>query len=111
EPNQPIIQPQIVPNSRDRTAMIEQFRKMNPPSFEGSTDPLAVEDWLRELERIFKFIRCDDAERVTFSVFMLKKGASHWWDMTTRSSTPAEEQAITWERFKELVEEKFFLAA
>lgn len=46
EPNQPIIQPQIVPNSRDRTAMIEQFRKMNPPSFEGSTDPLAVEDWL-----------------------------------------------------------------
>lgn len=87
--------------------MIEQFHKMNPPSFEGSVDPLAIEDWLRELERIFKFIRCEDVEKVTFSVFMLKKGASHWWDMTTRSLTPAEEQAITWVRFKELVEEKF----
>lgn len=44
-------------------------------------------------------------------MFMLKKGASHWWDMTTRSLTPAKEQAITWERFKELVEEKFFPVA
>ncbi|XP_022889295.1 uncharacterized protein LOC111404766 [Olea europaea var. sylvestris] len=52
---------------------------MNPPSFEGSMDPLAVEDWLRELERIIKFIRCEDAEKVTFSVFTLKKGASHWF--------------------------------
>ncbi|KAL2457228.1 CCHC-type domain-containing protein [Abeliophyllum distichum] len=109
--NQRAFQPQIVPNPRDRTTMIEQFHKMNPPSFEGSTDPLAVEDWLRELECIFKFIRCEDVEKVTFSVFMLKKGASHWWDMTTRSLTHAEEQAITWVRFKELVEEKFFPVA
>ncbi|XP_022857992.1 uncharacterized protein LOC111378931, partial [Olea europaea var. sylvestris] len=72
EPNQPAIQLQIVTSPRDRTTMIEQFRKMNPPSFEGSMDPLAVEDW---------------------------------------SLTPAEEHAITWARFKELIEEKFFPTA
>ncbi|KAL2471341.1 Uncharacterized protein Adt_39477 [Abeliophyllum distichum] len=43
-------------------------------------------------------------------MFTLKKRASHWWDMTTRSLTPIEEQAITWVKFKELIEEKFFPA-
>ncbi|KAH7514930.1 hypothetical protein FEM48_Zijuj11G0142400 [Ziziphus jujuba var. spinosa] len=37
--------------------------KLQPPSFEGSTNPLVAEDWIREMEKIFNFMECTDARK------------------------------------------------
>ncbi|KAL5553805.1 hypothetical protein UlMin_041206 [Ulmus minor] len=47
----------------------EQFGKMKPAEFVGSTDPLEAEEWINSLETIFDFMRLNDQE----------KGARHWW--------------------------------
>ncbi|KAJ4717071.1 Retrotransposon protein, putative, Ty3-gypsy subclass [Melia azedarach] len=68
--------------------VVEQFRKLQPPFFEGSINPLVAEEWVRELEKIFRLIDCTDQQKVTCATYMLKRSASHW--------------------FKELFNEKYF---
>ncbi|KAH7543301.1 hypothetical protein FEM48_Zijuj02G0169800 [Ziziphus jujuba var. spinosa] len=77
--------------------IVEQFWRLQLPSFEGSTSLLVVEDWIREMEKIFNFMECIDIQKVTCAVYMLKQGASHWWEMTSRA-WDVERNPITWLR-------------
>ena len=52
---------------------------MKPASFEGSTDPLEVEEWLSSIETILDFMELGDRERVLYASYMLKRDARHWW--------------------------------
>ncbi|KAL2497668.1 Uncharacterized protein Adt_23218 [Abeliophyllum distichum] len=38
--------------------VIEQFCRYTPPTFDGGNDPLAAEEWLRTIEKIFWHINC-----------------------------------------------------
>ena len=91
----------------DKFHVIEKFRKLQPPSFEGSKDPLVAEEWIRELEKIFSLLECSDSHKVSCATYMLKEGASHWWEMTMRTLN-IDKNKITWERFKEVFNEKYF---
>ena len=48
------------------------FMKEKPPSFLGGVDPEAAASWVEELEKIFAFLQCTDAEKVRFATYMLK---------------------------------------
>jgi len=51
---------------------MERFKRMLPPSFKGESDPLLVESWMREIEKIFRAIRCADEDKVTLATYMLQ---------------------------------------
>ncbi|MQL72687.1 hypothetical protein Taro_005033 [Colocasia esculenta] len=36
------------------------FRNMDPPRFEGSTNPNVAKHWVKEIEMIFKVMQCTD---------------------------------------------------
>ncbi|KAH7564847.1 hypothetical protein JRO89_XS09G0039700 [Xanthoceras sorbifolium] len=93
--------------NRTQLQVVEQFRKLQPPSFEGTTNPLDFEEWIRELEKVFDFINCTDEQKVSCAAFMLKGDAGHWWEMTKRGHNTSN-NPITWTRFKELFNEKYF---
>ncbi|KAJ4702887.1 Cellular nucleic acid-binding protein [Melia azedarach] len=93
--------------SSNTMRVVEQFRKLQPPFFEGSINPLVAEEWVRELEKIFRLIDCTDQQKVTCATYMLKGSASHWWEMTSRAQD-MEGYNVTWDRFKELFDEKYF---
>ncbi|XP_073133686.1 uncharacterized protein [Henckelia pumila] len=46
----------------------EQFWKMNPKDFAGTTDPLIAEGWIRSLEVIFRYMQLGDPDRGDLSV-------------------------------------------
>ena len=50
----------------------EQFMKLNPPEFTGTTDPLVAEEWLKKLEAIFEVMTVTDEQRLLLAVFMLR---------------------------------------
>lgn len=81
---------------------IADFKKLSPPSFEDSTNPLEVEEWIRQmdLEHIFEFLRPKD-EKVVCTIFMLKKGARNWWETTKRAQNVGQDP-MGRARFKEL---------
>ncbi|MQL73522.1 hypothetical protein Taro_005882 [Colocasia esculenta] len=66
----------------------ERFKRMSPPCFKGESDPLLAESWMREIEKIFRAIRCaeDDKER-----------ANVWWSslLRTRFEDGAMEAALS----------------
>ncbi|KAL5570676.1 hypothetical protein UlMin_027251 [Ulmus minor] len=67
--------------------LYERFRKQNPPTFEGSTNPLEAEEWLRSVEAILDFMRLNDQEKISCATFMFKKNARYWWDVKYYNAT------------------------
>ncbi|MQL89916.1 hypothetical protein Taro_022498 [Colocasia esculenta] len=53
-------------------SIMERFKRMAPPSFKGKSQPLLVESWLREVEKIFRAIRCAEEEKVSLATYMLQ---------------------------------------
>ncbi|KAK2649854.1 hypothetical protein Ddye_017343 [Dipteronia dyeriana] len=58
--------------NRTQLHIVEQFRRLHPSSFEGTTNPLDAEEWHQELEKVFTFINFTDDQKVACVVFMLK---------------------------------------
>ncbi|KAI3472595.1 hypothetical protein Pfo_030078, partial [Paulownia fortunei] len=56
-------------------AVYEKFRKMEPVDFNGGSDPMVAEEWVKSLDTIFDYMRIDDAEKVLCAIFLLKKDA------------------------------------
>ncbi|MQM11381.1 hypothetical protein Taro_044288 [Colocasia esculenta] len=78
---------------------MEQFKRMSPPSFKGESDMLLSESWMREIEKIFRAIRCAEDDKVTLATYMLQKQADVWWSsiLCTRFEDGAVE--IAWDEF------------
>ncbi|XP_022883670.1 uncharacterized protein LOC111400488 [Olea europaea var. sylvestris] len=58
--------------------MVEQFRRNKPPTFNGNSDPLAVEEWIRE---------------GTMRRFKLIGVAGYWWESVTHTKTEEQQYA------------------
>ncbi|XP_060972255.1 uncharacterized protein LOC133038188 [Cannabis sativa] len=56
----------------------ERFRKQQPPIFNGSSDSLEAEEWLRSVESILEYMDLNDRERVSCAASLLKKDARIW---------------------------------
>ncbi|KAL5579861.1 hypothetical protein UlMin_012303 [Ulmus minor] len=85
--------------------LYERFRKQHPPIFEGSSDPLVAEEWLRSIEDTFNFMRLNDHERVLCAIYMLRKDARFWWDVVKQTLNA---KALVWEEFKAVFNHKYF---
>ncbi|XP_048502897.1 uncharacterized protein LOC125498684 [Beta vulgaris subsp. vulgaris] len=53
--------------------------RRRPPTYDGAADPVALEDWLRDLEKLFMATNCPVAEMVPVEKYYLKKEADNWW--------------------------------
>ncbi|XP_057543237.1 uncharacterized protein LOC130821465 [Amaranthus tricolor] len=89
-----------------RKARKYRFDRHRPPAFEGTADPVVLEGWLHEIEKLFDATGCPDAEKVAIGSYYLKKEADNWWGMVK-----AECLATTgfgWEQFSTKLKEKFY---
>ncbi|XP_057785468.1 uncharacterized protein LOC131003008 [Salvia miltiorrhiza] len=100
--------PNNAPAQIQTNQVIEQFRRYAPPRFDGKSGPLALEEWVMELERIFEHIECADAHKVSCATFQFTEDAGHWWRSYKNGMTEAQRQGLTWNRFKEVVMDKYF---
>ncbi|XP_057949877.1 uncharacterized protein LOC131144931 [Malania oleifera] len=58
---------------------IDQFTLMKPSSFEGGTDPIKVEIWMQEMEKILVVLNYTEEQKVLFAIFKLAGEAERWW--------------------------------
>ncbi|MQM08094.1 hypothetical protein Taro_040947, partial [Colocasia esculenta] len=65
---------QIPAQDHGGSSIMERFKRMFPPSFKGESDPLLAENWMREIEKIFRAVRCADEDKVTLATYMLQEG-------------------------------------
>ncbi|MQL90959.1 hypothetical protein Taro_023564 [Colocasia esculenta] len=80
-------------------SIMERFKRMLPPSFKGESDPLLVESWMRQIEKIFRAIRCADDNRVTLATYMLQERADVWWSSLLHTRFEDGAVAVYWDEF------------
>src|SRR5262249_22531648 len=76
---------QLMDPDRSRGALLlERFRRIKPPIFKGESSPCAAESWIREIEKIFRAIRCPEEDKVPLATSTLQDRADEWWISTLR---------------------------
>ena len=71
-------------SSSSRGSSFDDFKKLSPPYFSGTSYPTEVEAWIMKIEKFFIVIDCSEEQKASYAVFMLDKEADHWWLMTKR---------------------------
>jgi hypothetical protein len=95
-------------STADKGPCFKDFMEFKPPTFSDSTDPIVAENWIKEMERIFRLLRkrITEEDKVDLATYMLKGESLHWWD--TVLDRLGEGQSIKWAEFKEEFLAKYF---
>ena len=86
--------------------MIE-FKRLSPPTFEGTTEPMEAEKWIIEMEKVFRVLESFEGEKVAYAAYMLRGDAYDWWRLE-EEKRGQETKPWTWELFKSVFYEKYF---
>eukprot|EP00256_Glycine_max_P067144 XP_025981739.1 uncharacterized protein LOC102669650 [Glycine max] len=87
---------------------LDRFQRNNPPTFKGGYDPEGAEAWLREIEKIFRVMECQDHQKVLFATHMLADEAEYWWENTRPRLEGAGGAVVPWGTFRQTFLEKYF---
>ncbi|KAF7126629.1 hypothetical protein RHSIM_Rhsim11G0010200 [Rhododendron simsii] len=95
------------PNARLAEVVIDEgrvrnFQKMKPPTFEGGLNVPQAEEWLTEMEKVFRVTQCTEVEKTTLATYNLKGEAQRWWNLMVTT-----EPGMTWGRFKDIFKKKY----
>ena len=62
----------------ENIAIVKQFLKLKPPIFSGEMDPVKANEWLIEMEKNFRLLRCGEQQKVEIGSYLLSGAASRW---------------------------------
>ncbi|MQM19061.1 hypothetical protein Taro_052061 [Colocasia esculenta] len=96
-------------NEHGGPSIMERFKRMAPSSFKGESDPLLAESWMREIEKIFRAIRCAEEDKVSLATYMLQERADVWWASLLRTRFEDGAIEVAWDEFVRLFRAKFIL--
>ncbi|XP_057485851.1 uncharacterized protein LOC130772128 [Actinidia eriantha] len=83
-------------------SVVQQFLKLKPPTFKGGMDPFKANDWILEMEKNFRLLRCGEQQKVEIGSYLLAGEASRWGNLKG-----VREPGMNWARFKVIFKEKF----
>jgi len=102
----------------NQAAMSKSVQQKNPPTYNGKGDPVDLDNWIREMDKIFASLGCPGEYRVKIAAFYLKEDADLWWQARkVEFETPevrlgnngvAEGYYKSWEEFQGAIKEEFF---
>ncbi|KAL6313804.1 hypothetical protein AAG906_010223 [Vitis piasezkii] len=71
-------------SSSTRGSSFDDFKKLGPSYFFGTSDPTEAEAWIMKIEKFFDVIDYSEKQKASYATFMLDKEEDHWWRMTKR---------------------------
>ena len=86
------------PKPLHREWSFKDFLKHHPTKFNGKTSLDVVDQWLKDIERIFDAKMCPEESRLAFAVYVLTGEAEHWW-ISMKSIMEERKELVTWEVF------------
>ena len=85
---------------------LQRFRAHYPPTFTGRGDPMVVDHWFMQIEKVLEAMEItSDATRIRLVAFQLEGEAQVWWKW---ARTSRDLEAMTWAEFQELFMGKYF---
>ena len=88
---------------------LQRFTAHHPAAFRGGGDPMVVDHWFRQVERVLEAMEItSNVTKIRLARFQLEGESQVWWDWVKASRNL---EAMTWEEFRELFMGKFFPAS
>ena len=85
---------------------LQKFRTQHPPTFTGGGDPMVVDHWFIQIEKVLEVMEITfDITRIRLAVFQLESEAQIWWRW---AKTSRDLEVMTWAEFQELFMGKYF---
>ena len=88
--------------------LLKTYSNLGGKSFEGTESVMEIQAWLRTLDRIFNDMQLDDQRKRQVASRQLKGVALSWWEVIIAGRN---ENEITWNQFKEMLEARFVPAS
>ena len=89
-----------------QAVMAKKIATLKPPTFVGKEDPMLLENWLRDMEKIFTANGTPEAQKVNQATFYLREDADTWWE--TEGQTISNQPNFDWDSFKVAIRGRFF---
>ncbi|KAI3891534.1 hypothetical protein MKW92_000244 [Papaver armeniacum] len=86
--------------------LLDKFVRLKPPQFEGSYDPLVVDKWKEDIDKIFVAMRCTPIQR-QLVVFQLSGESRKWW---MNSAMGLDQNTLTYAQFCDRFDARYFPA-
>ncbi|KAK9714280.1 hypothetical protein RND81_06G083700 [Saponaria officinalis] len=100
-----LLKQQPQPQQQQQT-IFEKFARNHPPTYDGVCNPVLLEAWIREMEKIFIATQCPEDQKVGIATYYLQKEADNWWAIS-RAAIEAEPN-FGWARFCEALKKRFY---
>ena len=91
-----------------RINLLNKFLKLQPPKFRGTANPSELDEWMRELDKIFKTMMCPEEYKVGLATHLFTGEADYWWDSAKPSDEEDKANPLTWEKLKERMNEQYY---
>ena len=85
----------------------KNFTVCNPPTFDGTPDPIISARWLSEIEGAFRTSRCPFEFRTIYGTSMFRGIAKRWWDGLVVTRGEEKMLQVGWKEFRDMFLEKF----
>ncbi|KAK9740091.1 hypothetical protein RND81_03G010400 [Saponaria officinalis] len=67
---------------QQQQTIFDKFSKHHPPTYEGTCDPVVLEAWIREMEKLFIATLCPEDQKVGIASYYLQREADNWWSIS-----------------------------
>ena len=95
-----------IAGSQGGLSNLQRFRVYHPPTFVGGGDPMVVDHWFMQIEKVLEAMEITfDATRIRLAAFQLEGEAQIWWKW---ASTSRNLEAMRWAEFQELFMGTYF---
>ena len=97
--------PTETPPKEDKLA--DRVARRNPKVYNGSYDPVVLEEWIRGMEKIFTVVEVPEEKKLNIGTYYLSGEADIWWN-TVKDKLEGPE--FTWNEFLTEIRAKFYPA-
>lgn len=86
------------PHHNGRSKLTD-FLRTHPPEFSQTTEPVEVDDWLKDVEWKLDLVQCSPREKALYAAHQLRGPAANWWENYCAAHRDAAN--IVWVEFAE----------
>jgi len=100
-----ILQQQAVVNNAPEDYS-RRIAHLKPNVYKGEEDPVILEDWIREFDKVLDAVNCPPDQRVNGAVYYLRGEADTWWSINGAALLAQPE--FDWDAFKTALRARFY---
>ena len=98
---------QVLGNGEENRRMIilREFLRQSPPTFQGNSNPLDADRWIRRVTKVFDGLGVAEDIKVCLATYLFDGEADDWWESVKRRR---DINALTWGEFDQIFQDKYF---